>query len=428
MLEVLRERNFRLFWLGQATSAFGSSLVPVALAFAIIDLTGSPSELGLVLSVGLVSRVCLLLLGGVVADRLPRRRVMVAADALRAATQGIAAALLLGGNAHVWELLVLFALYGAADSFFSPASTGLVPETVTPGRLQQANSALGLGVGAARVAGPALAGVIVAVVGPGAAFAVDAATFAVSCASLALLRLPAAVRKSGRPGLAADLRDGWREVTSRSWVWLMILQFSLSSLFLAPYYVLGPFVAQRELGGAAAWGAIGTCGAVGAALGSALALRVSPRRPLFAGCLSVALCGLAPALLARPFPTAVIGAAAAVGFGAAGFSDALWFTALQERIPADALSRVSSYDWLGSLVLQPAGYAVAAPAAAAIGIAATLLVGGAAQVSICIGVASTPAVRRLRRKEHPEPRGRAVGGLPGAKSEARLVSARGSGP
>jgi MFS family permease len=424
MLEVLRERNFRLLWIGQATSAFGSSLVPVALAFAVIDLTGSPSALGLVLSAGLVSRVCLLLLGGVVADRLPRQSVMIAADVLRATTQGIVAALLLTGTAHVWELLVLFALFGAGDAFFSPASTGLVPQTISPSRLQQANSLMGIGRNAAWMAGPALAGLIVAGVGPGVAFAIDAASFVVSSVSLALLHLAPAVRRGERLGLVADLRGGWRELASRSWVWLMILKFSVSSLAIAPYFVLGPFVAQHELGGAAAWGAIGTCGAVGAVLGNVLAFRVRPPRPLFTGCLVVSLYALAPALLARPFPTAAICVAAAIGFGAVGFSDTLWFTALQERIPPQALSRVSSYDWLGSLVLQPVGYVVAGPIAATIGISATLLAGAGVLASSSIGIALTPAVRGLRIKGNPETE---VGGPPRAKSEVGPVSAEGSG-
>jgi MFS family permease len=427
MLESLRERDFRLLWLGQATSAFGSSLVPVALAFAVFDLTRSLSALGLVLSAGLGSRVCLLLLGGVVADRLPRRQVMLAADALRAITQGVVAALLLSGTAHVWELLVLFVLFGAGDSFFSPASTGLVPETVSPACLQQANSLMAVGRDAARVSGPALAGVIVAGVGPGVAFAADAATFVVSAASLALLDLPAAGRTGERLMLLGDLRGGWRELTSRSWAWLMIVKFSVSSLVLAPYYVLGPSIALRALGGPAAWGAIGTCGAVGAVLGNAVALRVRPRRPLFTGCLAVSLYSLAPALLARPFPIAAIGAAAAVGFGAVGFSDTLWFTALQERIPPQTLSRVSSYDWLGSVVLQPVGYALAAPAAATIGVASTLIVGAGVQAATCIGIALTPAVRGLRIKGSPESDAAEVGGRPGTKSEARPVSAAGSG-
>lgn len=400
-LGVLGERDFRLLWLGQATSAFGSSLVPVALAFAVIDLTDSAAALGLVLSVGLVSRVGLLLLGGVLADRVPRRRVMLASDAARAVTQGLVAVLLLSGEARVWHLLVLFALFGAADAFFSPASTGLVPETVSSGRLQQANALNGLSRSASWVAGPALAGVIVAGAGPGWAFAIDAATFVVSSLSLALLHLPRVVVKP-RAGVLADLRGGWRQLTARTWVWTTIARFSVSNLAIAPLFVLGPFVAQRSLGGAAAWGLIGTCGGIGAVLGDAAALHLKPRRPLVAGGLAVSLWALEPALLARPFPTGAIAVAAALGFAGMSFSNALWFTALQERIPREALSRVSSYDWLGSLVFQPAGYALAGPLAATIGTSTTLLASAAVQASACIGVALTPALRGLRAGEYPD--------------------------
>jgi hypothetical protein len=283
---------------------------------------------------------------------------------------------------------------------------------------------MGIGRDVARISGPALAGLIVAGVGPGVAFAIDSATFVASSVSLALLHLSPAVRSSERLGLLADLRDGWHELASRNWVRLMILKFSISSLAIAPFFVLGPFVAAHDLGGAEAWGAIGTCGAVGAVLGNVVAFRVRPRRPLFTGCLVVSLYALAPALLARPFPTGAICLAAAVGFAAVGFSDTLWFTALQERIPPKALSRVSSYDWLGSLVLQPAGYVLAGPIAGTIGISATLLVGAGVQASSSIGIALTRAVRGLRAEESPETE---VGGVPGAKSEVGPVSPAGSG-
>jgi MFS family permease len=400
-LAALGERDFRVLWLGQTTSAFGSALVPVALAFAVIDLTSSEAALGLVLAAGLCARVVLLLVGGVVADRLPRQRVMLAADALRALTQALVAVLLLSGEAQVWHLLVLFALFGAGDAFFSPASTGLVPETVSPGRLQQANALISLSRSASWVAGPALAGLIVAGAGPGWAFAIDSATFVVSTVSLALLRLPrVVVLRHG--GVLDDLRGGWRELTARTWVWTTIARFSVSNLAIAPLFVLGPFVAQRSLGGAAAWGLIGTCGGAGALLGDAAALRLRPRRPLVAGGFAVSLWALEPALLARPFPTAVIGVAAALGFAGASFSNALWFTTLQQRIPRGTLSRVSSYDWLGSLVFQPAGYAIAGPAAAAIGTSATLLAAAVVQASACIGAALTPAVRSVRAGEYPD--------------------------
>jgi MFS family permease len=398
----LEERDFRLLWLGQTTSAFGSGLVPVALAFAVVDLTTSASALGIVLAAGLVARVVFLLVGGVVADRLPRQRVMLAADLLRTGSQGLVAVLLLSGHARVWHLLVLFALFGAADAFFSPASSGLVPQTVSVGRLQQANALMSLSRSCALVAGPALAGLIVAGPGPGWAFAMDAATFAVSSVSLALLRLPPQVRLVTRHSMPTEIRGGWGEVRARPWLLVTIARFSVSNLAIAPVFVLGPFVAQDALGGAKAWGLIATCSGIGAILGDAAALRFKPRRPLFAGGLAVSLWALEPALLARPFPTSVIAVGAAAGFAGMSFSNALWFTTLQERIPNRALSRVSSFDWLGSLVFQQVGYIAAGPLAAAIGTSATLLASAAVQASACIGGALTPTVRGLHTREHTD--------------------------
>jgi predicted MFS family arabinose efflux permease len=396
-LGALEEREFRLLWLGQATSAIGTSLVPVALAFAVIDLTGSASALGIVLSAGLVSRVVLLLFGGVVADRLPRQSVMLGSDLLRTASQGMVAVLLLSGRAQIWQLVVLFALYGAGDAFFSPASTGLVPDTVRAERLQQANALMSLSRSVAWVAGPTIAGVLVSVSEPGWVFAIDAATFAVSSASLGLLRLPRMLDSLPRPSLVAGLRGGWHEVRKRGWVWTTVLRFGISNLAIAPVFVLGPFVAHESLGGAAAWGLIGTGGGIGAVLGDVAALRLQPRRPLMTGGLAVSLLALEPILLARPAPTWAIALGAALGFGAASFANALWFTALQERIPREALSRVSSYDWLGSIAFQPAGYALAGPISAAIGVPATLLAGAALHASACVGVALTPEIRGLKR-------------------------------
>jgi MFS family permease len=397
-LGPLEEREFSILWLGQATSALGSSLVPVALAFAVLELTGSASALGLVLAAAFVSRVVLLLVGGVVADRLPRQSVMLGADLLRTVSQGLAAALLITGHARLWELVVLIALFGAGDAFFAPASTGLVPETVRAERLQQANALMSLSRSVALVAGPTISGLLVAGVGPGWVFAIDAATFAVSSGSLACLRLPPSVSEAPRATVLVELRDGWREVRSRTWVWATVVRFSISNLAIAPLFVLGPFVAEESLGGATAWGLIGTAGGIGAVLGDAAALRFRPRRPLLVGGLAASLWALEPALLARPFPTAVIAVAAALGFAGSGFSNALWSTALQERIPRQALSRVSSYDWLGSIAFQPAGFALAGPLAAAIGVPATLLGSAAVQASACVAVSLSPSVRGLRSR------------------------------
>jgi MFS family permease len=397
-LGALQERQFRLLWAGQAVSAFGDGLFPIALAFAVVELTGEPGDLGLVFMAVLIPRVVLVLAGGVWADRLPRHRVMLAADVLRCVTQAVAAALLLIGSASLPALVVLGALYGAGDAFFAPAVTGLVPQTVRASRLQQANALLGLTRSAFFLAGPAVAGLLVVTFGPGWAFAADAASFAVSAAFLAQIRLPRAVR-APRASFAAELRAGWREVAGRTWVWTSIAYFSIWNLAMGALFVLGPFVAENSLGGAASWGVIVSCAGVGSLVGAAVALRVRPRRPLATGFLLFGLCALEPALLARPFPTVVVAAAAAVGFGAGAFANALWFTTLQERIPRESISRVSAYDWMGSIVFQPAGYALVGPVALALGTSSTLLLSASVIAVASVAVASLGSVRAVERRE-----------------------------
>jgi MFS family permease len=193
---ALREPRFRLLWLGQATSTLGDGLLPVALVFAVIEsLDGTATELGLVLAAHTLPLVAFVLIGGVWADRLPRQLVMLASDLVRFAVQATLAILFLTGAAELWQLVALIAVYGSAEAFFQPAATGVVPATVSPQRLQQANAMLGLTRSSAFVIGPAVAGAVVAVTNPGFVFAVDAATFAVSAASLALLRIPRPVRE-----------------------------------------------------------------------------------------------------------------------------------------------------------------------------------------------------------------------------------------
>jgi MFS family permease len=400
-LGALEEPQFRLLWAGQAVSAFGDGLFPIALAFAVVRLTGEPGDLGLVFTAVLIPRVVLMLAGGVWADRLPRQRVMLAADLLRCLTQSLAAVVLLTGSARLWSLIVLASVYGAGDAFFSPAVTGLVPETVQPGRIQQANALISMTRSAFWLAGPAVAGVLVATAGPGWAFAGDAMTFAVSAMFLARIRLPRQTRLAERTSFATELREGWREVTGRTWVWTSIAYFSVWNLAIGPLFVLGPFVAQRSLGGASSWGEIVTSAGVGSLVGAAAALRFRPRRPLATGFLALGTVALEPALLARPFPTAVIAVAAGVGFGASAFAGALWFTTLQERIPRESISRVSAYDWMGSIVFQPAGYALVGPLAAALGTRSTLLLAASVIGLTSVAVSSLASIRAVRALDLP---------------------------
>ena len=399
-LGVLSERQFRLYFVGQATSYLGDGLLPVAVSFAVLDLTGSASDLGLVLAARMVPVVLFLLVGGVWADRLPRHLVMLGSDVGRGVVQAVLAVLLLTGTAQLWQLIVLQALYGVAEAFMRPAASGLLP-TIVPGeRLQQANGIMSATVNTAYIVGPALAGVLVAAAGAGTAIAIDAATFAVSTASLAALRIPPSAERAERLPFWDDLRSGWREFRARTWLWATVAGASVYLLaVVAPLMVLGPVVADRELGGAGAWGAIAAAIGLGALTGSVAAVRIRPARPIFTVCLLLAGPALTATALGLALPAPVTAVLGFVAGATEGFLEVVWLTALQERIPQESLSRVSSYDTLGSFVFMPIGFALAGPVADAAGLSTTLFAMAACAVATALVLASLPAVREVRRLE-----------------------------
>ena len=402
---ALRERQFRLLWLGQTTSTLGDGLVPVALAFAVIKtLDGTPTELGLVLAAETVPLVLFVLVGGVWADRLPRQMVMLVSDVIRGAVQATAAVLLLSGTAEIWHLAVLFAIYGTADAFFQPAATGLVPATVSPQRLQQANALLGLSRSSAFVAGPAIAGVVAAVANPGTVFVVDAVTFAVSATSLALLRLPRGRRQGERHSFFADLKGGWHELVSHTWLWVIVVWAStFLCIVIAPFLTLGPVVAEQSLGGPVAWGMIAAGFGAGSLCGGFLALRWKPERPMLV-CSLLSLC-IAPAmaLLALRAPAILIAVAQVAGGLGMGFFGAVWQTTLQQHVPEESLSRVSAWDWMGSFAFLPLGLILAGPVSDAIGISTTLWISVGYLIVSTLAVLLVPSVRNLRRLDEPAP-------------------------
>jgi MFS family permease len=374
-------------------------MAPVALAFAVLNtLHGSPTDIGIVLAVRQVAVILLLLFGGVWGDRLQRNRVMVSSNVVSGVSQAIAGALLLTGRATLWELAALAALNGASSAFFFPASTGVIPQTVPQTMLQQANAALRLGLNTTTIAGAAIGGIIVAATNPGLAILVDALSYGVAAVALALMHLPAGLRMEGS-SVVHELREGWRDFWSRTWLWGIVMQFGiLNAAESGAVNVLGPNVAKHHLGGPAGWGLILTAQTVGLILSGLLLLRWRPRRLLLVatfGAFGIALPCLA---LAGPLPLlAVLLFAFAAGCSMEIFG-VLWGTALQQEIPQERLSRVSSYDALGSWVLMPLGFAIAGPIAAAIGDRATFL--GAAAIVI---VASTLVlfsrdVRTLERR------------------------------
>lgn len=367
----------------------------VALAFAVLEIGGSATALGVVLAAFLGARAAFILVGGVWADRLPRRVVMLTCDVVRALAQGLTAAALFTDVMEVWMFVAGAAIAGAATAFFGPASTGLVPEIVSPGRLQQANSLLSFSQSGTEVLGPALAGVLVAASEPGWVFALDAASYAASAVFLGLLPLS---RRDlpARQRFLADLSDGMREAWSRGWMRAGFLLPAVGNLGIAPFLVLGPVIAQEDLGGAAAWGVILTVGAVGGLLAGLVGLRYRPNRPILAA-FALWTLGALPALaLLPPAPAAVIAVANGLFIFGVVLGNVLYETIVQREIPAERLSRVSSFDWAVSIVIMPIGLALAGPVAEAIGRDATLVLGAAFVAgSASVGMA-VPSVRAMR--------------------------------
>jgi MFS family permease len=393
-LEALKERPFRLLFLGQAVSLLGDGMVGVALAFAVLEETGSASDLGIVLAARTVPLVAFLLVGGVWADRLPRRALMVTTDLIRLAAHGAMAALLIAGEPGIWSIALLAAIAGAASAFFNPAISGIMPAVVSTERLQQANALRGLTEAVGRIAGPALAGVLVVGVGPGWALAVDAATFGVSAAFLVAIPMPAHVPVESHSFLA-DLRDGWDDFRSRSWLWTTVASTTFGNMLFAAYFVLGPLVADRELGGAGAWALIASAFGVGLLVGGVLLLHLDPHRPVLVATLAVAFYTLPLAFLAIPTPAAVTAIGALLAGAGLAVANNLWETTQQRHVPPELLSRVSSYDWFGSLAAVPVGMLLWGPIADAIGVSTALWIAFALQLSSILALFAVREVREL---------------------------------
>ena len=391
-LGALAERNFRLVFTSTTISAFGDGVSIVALVFAVLQVTGSPTLVGVVIASRQGAAALITVAAGVWADRLPRHLVLVAAAAVQGIAQAVAGTLVLSGHATVALLAVLALVYGLADGFVIPASQGLIPLVVSAVRLQQANALLGLSRSILGVGGPAIGGVLVALGSPGAGLLVDSASFV--AAALLLLRLSIAPRDDvAQPEpFLSELRAGWNEFRRQTWIWTTIVFFGIGNFAGASYFVLGPIVAKRHLGGGFAWGLIVSAFGAGAILGGLAALRLRPRRPLLASCLAAIPYGLQTLAIGLRLPLpALIAVSATAGLGIA-IHLALWFTVFQQQVPESARSRVSSYDALGSFVLIPLGSALAGPVASLIGISVTLIGSGLVSLACIAVVIAQPSV------------------------------------
>ncbi|WP_441249591.1 MFS transporter [Kitasatospora sp. McL0602] len=404
-LAVLGERDFRWFFIGYATSLFGSSMAPVAVAFAVLDSGGSGTELGWVMAGRILPIVLVLLAGGVVADRLGSRRVMLTADLLRCAVQAVFAAVLMAGHPSVWAMAVLVTVWGVGEGFFLPALSGLVPDLVRrQSGLSDANTLLGLARSVTTVAGPAAAGIITATQGPGTVLVVDAASYAVCAVALARLSAPARTAVEEPESPLADLRRGWSEFRSRTWLWTTTVQMGLFNLLVwAPFLVLGPLIAHQQLGGARVWGLVMAAYGAGAVLGGLAMLGRRPRRPLAVATVATLGWALPSAALAAHAPVAGTALAALLAGVGAAVCETLYATTTQHHVPPDVRARVSSFGALGAFVLGPVGLAAAGPIAARTGTSSVLAFGALWQLAAGAVVLAVPAVRTVGLRRRPDP-------------------------
>jgi MFS family permease len=394
----LASRNFRLLVGCDITSMLGSAMASVAVPFAVLHSGGSATDVGFVTAASLIPTIVFLLLGGVLADRVPRQRVMVLANIGQTLAQGVFAALVLSGDARLWEMIVLTAARGCAFGFYMPASQGLLPQTVAADQLASANSVRRLSLNGAQIAGALIGGVVVGLAGPGWGLVADAGSYALAAAGRSGMRfgpLPPVTRT----GILPELKDGWRTFTSHTWLWTVVAQIGVvNALFVGGFTVLGPVIANEHLGGARSWGLILAAQSIGSISGAASTIRLRPARLLLAASLVIPLLALPLFALAVPLAVPLIALASLVAGVANEVFEVYWITALQEQIPPELLSRVSAYDALGSYALGPVGTILAGPLALAIGAAAVLSAAGGVIVASTLVILCVREVRGLTRR------------------------------
>ncbi len=394
--EPLRYPAFRWLLAGRVTTITGNAMAPIALAFAVLDVTSSVTSLGLVVASRSVTNVVFLLWGGVLADRLPRQLVLVGSCAVSTASQALIAVLVLQGSVSVPWFVVLSAVNGMSSAFSFPASAALVPQTVPAELRQRANAVLRLGLNFANIGGASLGGLLIAFAGPGWGLLVDAATFAVAGLCFRFVRVPAAhVAAEHRPGVLAELRVGWTEFVSRPWVWVVVVAFTfVNAAHAGGTMILGPVLADTTLG-RETWGFVLAAQTAGMVAGAFVALRVRVRRLLLLGVACVAaFAGLPVALALYPEPFVLMATAIVCGVGQEQFGVA-WETSLQHHVPQDRLARVYSYDMLGSIVAIPLAQLAVGPVSHLVGVQALLLASAAVYLVATAGMLASRSVRSL---------------------------------
>jgi MFS family permease len=391
---LLAEREFRIFFAGYSTSLLGSAMSRIALAFAVLENGGSAADLGFVLAASVFPQVLVGLSAGVLADRIGRRPVMLVSDACRLTVQAAMAAALFAGRPPLWLFLLLPALLATAEGFFSPALSGLRAEIITTEKRPDSNAMLGVAQSAATIAGPALAGLLIALTSPALVIALDAASYGASVAALALLRLPPARRRDQSAG--RDLAESWQVFRSQTWLWVTTAQYSLMNLFTwAPYLLLGPILARQYMGGARSWGVVIAAFAAGAVLAGLLLLGRRPRRPLTVAAAGMFGYSVSCLLLALHAPVYVLAAGALAAGAGSAVAVTLESTVQQQRVPREMFARVGAITLTGAFALGSAGWAVIGPLADLVGPTPVLAFATAWGIASAAVVLALPAIRQV---------------------------------
>ncbi|MER6540402.1 MFS transporter [Streptomyces sp900105755] len=395
-------RNYSLLTAATIVTSLGANGSLIAAAFAVLDAGGDAGDVGLVAAARTFPLVLFLLVGGAVADRFPRHRVMVAANTLNFLSQGAFAVLVLTGAPRLWQMMLLTALGGTGQAFFSPAAEGMLLSSVSGEQAGRAFAVFRMAMQSAALGGAALGGALVAAVGPGWVLAVDAVAFAVAGALRSFLDVSHIPPRIPGGGMLADLREGWREFAGRPWLWGIVVQFSIANAVVgAADAVYGPLVARDSLGGPGPWGLALAAFGAGTVAGALLMTRWRPRRLLFVGTLCVFPLALPSAALAVPVSVGVLCAVMFVAGTTVEVFGVSWMTALHQEIPEEKLSRVSAYDWFGSVSLLPLATALAGPAEQAFGRGPALWGCAGLVVAVTAAVLLVPDVRNLTRRTVP---------------------------
>lgn len=394
-LAPLRHRPFRLLAAGRTISALGNAIAPIALAFAVLDLTGSVATLGLVVGARSLTNVLFLLFGGVIADRLPRSVVLVGSSWCSAFAQAAIATLVLTHTASIPLLMTFSAINGISSAFALPASSALTAQTVPLPWMRQAVALLRLGTNTAMIAGASMAGVLIAFTSSGLGLAADAASFAIAGCCFALIKSGAAAAPATAPSFLAELRQGWTEFTARTWVWLSVAGFCfINAAISAGTNVLGPAVADASIG-RGAWGFVLATQTAGLLIGALIGLRIRPQRPLLVGTAAMSATALIPLILAiQPHTLLLCIAALLSGIGLELFSIA-WDVSLQQHIPPARLARVFSYDALGSFIAVPFAHITIGPFSQAVGTTAALITAAAITLTAITLMIASRSIRTL---------------------------------